>query len=204
MPLFTPVDGTHEANDATRWSRPSSRWSRYVAERFDLRPLLPPFEWDTALDGVTGDSTTWRLNGKHLYHHLVPPRCPERRVPPDETLVIAFSHGVNVALHAFAYGLQGRLISVNPPIRADLKGVLALARPNLIRWVNLYGNWKDIWAVLGGIRDGHWGIRRKYPEDNDLDPRPDAQFLVPGGHGAALRDDRHFVSWELWLNEVMK
>jgi hypothetical protein len=202
---YITVDGTHEADNPHKWSLPTSRWSAAMA-RFGHTPLDVdnPYEWDTALDGINGQNTAWRIGGKHLYHHLVPPRCPDRRVPPEDTLIIAFSHGVNLALHAFAYGLKGRLISVNPPIRRDLRPTIAAARPNLIRWVNLYGDWRDWWAVLGGVFDGGVSIRRAYPENNDLEGKPDAQFLVPGGHGAALKDQTHFVSWQMWMDEVRK
>lgn len=200
MTRYILVDGTHGEHRENDWSAPGSEFRKRMAVN-GLVAVQPPFEWTTALDGLWGKNVSWQVGGNNLFYHLVPPLCPERAVPSDELIVIAFSHGVQVALYAFAAGLRGRLISVCPPIRSDMFRVAQVARPNILRWLNLYGNWKDVWAVAGAIRDGHFGIQRSYPAGFC-----DTQEKVAGGHGAALRDPKILAGpqWAGWVAEVLR
>lgn len=193
MIKYIEVDGTHRYLQGD-WSVPESV--------LDTLPqcanacVLSRFEWDTALGGF-GRSHAWEVAGLNLYYYAVPPLAPTFAIPSDELLVITFSHGAQVALHAFADGLKGRLITLNPPIRGDMDAVIAKARPNIRRWVNLYGDWKDLWAVLGAVGDGHFGIRRQFKQ-------ADVNIRVPGRHGAALHDQAHCGRWRDWVLEATR
>lgn len=194
---YIAVAGTWGTKRKSDWSLPNSAFAMNL-ESLGYVPAseLDPFEWSTEVDGLDGKNLVWQFSGLSLFYYVVPPLYPEARIPPDQTLIIAFSHGTQVALHAFAHGLKGRLITVNPPIRTDMEATVRKARPNILRWVNLYGDWKDVWAVLGAIRDGHFGIRRTFPQ-------ADENILVPGEHGAALTP-RYNGSWAGWLERVSR
>lgn len=188
MIRYIEVDGTHRYGQGD-WTVPESA--------LDTIPdcinacITHRFEWDTELGGV-GRSHIWEVAGLNLYYYAVPPLAPTFSIPSAELLVITFSHGAQVAFHAFAAGLKGRLITLNPPVRGDMEDVIAKARPNISTWVNLYGDWKDIWAVLGAVGDRHFGIRRQFPQ-------ADHNILVPGKHGEALHDMEHQDRWREWV-----
>lgn len=194
--FYVPVDGTHGTRRSDDWIAPDSEWTRMMADT-GWYPLNQeyPYGWDTNLDGVFGKNHTWIAAGRSLFYYIVPPLCPEARIRPADTYIISFSHGTQVALYAFRSGLKGTLISVNPPIRNEMLDVARIARPNILRWINIYGDNRDIWALLGGLRDGHFGVRREFP-------MADENILVKGGHGAALRDSERFGIWRDILAKV--
>lgn len=195
---YIAVAGTWEAKrPETNFALPNSAFAMNL-ETLGFVPAseLQPFEWSTEVDGLDGKNSVWEFAGLSLFYYAVPPLFPGARLKPEDTLVIAFSHGAQVAFHAFAHGLRGRLITVNPPVRSDMEPIIKKGRPNMIRWVNLYGDWKDVWAVLGAMRDGHFGIRRQFE-------LADKNILVKGAHGAALHRE-HNGDWSGWLEEVMK
>lgn len=197
MPRYIAVAGTHGVDQADDWALPTSTFARHL-RTIDWHPMFPenPYEWDTAYDGLWGKNTTWRVSGQNLYYRVVPPLAPEKRIPPEETYILAFSNGCWVAVEALAFGLKARgLITVCPPHRADMRGKTLLARRNVDRWINLHGDWRDIWATLGSIGDGQvafWKRRIEVAEN----------ILVPGGHGKALRDENEWPKWEGWLEKI--
>lgn len=199
MTRYILVAGTHGAERPDDFDSPDHFFADVLKFRANVLPVSIEnrFVWSTALDGLAGKNYTWMAAGSNLYSYAVPPLCPEKRIPSNDLLVIAFSHGVQVALYAFALGLKGRFISVNPPIRDDMIDVAKQARPNIVKWLNLYGDWRDVWAVLGAVRDGHLGIRRKYPEGLNIQ-----QELVPGAHGAAVRERKYAANWPRWIQQV--
>lgn len=194
---YTLVDGTHGAERKDDFTAPGSPFLKTINALVPPVSEEYPYKWDTSLDGLGKENTVWMAAGANLFMYLVPPLCPDRRVKPEDLLVITFSHGAQVALYAFALGLKGRLITVNPPIRREMVEVAEVAKPNMISWLNLYGDWRDVWAVLGAALDGHLGLTRKYPEG-----LCNAQELVPGGHGDALRLEKHMAQWPGWLRLV--
>lgn len=196
MPRVIAVAGTHGIQDPDDWSSPKSEFFQSLAPLgwFPVS-VEKPYKWDTALDGVAGKNYTWEIAGLNLYYYVAPPLFPEIRIPARDTYLFAFSHGVNVAIEALALGLKARgMISVCPPVRGDMRQKTLLARKNVERWINLHGDWRDLWAVAGAVRDGHLGIRRKIEVAENI--------LVPGGHGAALRDKRYWPMWAEWLEKI--
>lgn len=192
------VDGTHGASRADDFTNPQHHFARTLASAGCVPvSAARPFGWDTSVDGIEGKNYVWIAAGASLYNYAVPVLCEEKRVPSDELLVIAFSHGVQVALYAFALGLKGTLISVNPPIRSEMIEVAKTAKPNLKGWLNLSGDWRDVWAVLGAFGDRNLSLRREYPAGMALEVK------VPGVHGAALRDEKHAAEWPAWIDKVM-
>lgn len=200
MKPYIPVSGTHGEQQASDFARPFSTFAEDMQTHLGWAPInqREPFRWSTALDGLAGQHLTWEFSGLALFYYVVPPLCPEKRTTPDDTLIIAFSHGCQVALYAFAHGMKGRLVTVNPPVRSDMDPVITLARPNIRRWVNVYGDWHDVWAVLGAVRDGHFGIRRQMRQ-------ADSNILAKGAHGVTLYDRSFFPAfWSTVMTDVSR
>lgn len=194
MTKYVLVDGTHGANRPDDFSSPTHDFAKAL-KAAGVEPAFT-FHWSTDIDGLWGKDVQWWVGGYNLFVMAVPPLCPQCAIHPSNMLVIAFSHGAQVALNAFAMGLKGSLITVNPPVRSDMDAAIAQARPNIRRWVNLYGDWRDVWAVLGAIGDGHFGLRRQFAQ-------ADVNILVPGPHGDALRNPAHYPNWSNWIQEAM-
>lgn len=194
MPRIIAVAGTHGQDVKDDWARHDSLFFKHLGT-LGWEPYIPPFEWDTKVDGLWGKNTIWRVAGQHLFYQVVPPLVPEARLPVKDTYLLAFSHGVNVAIEALAAGLKARgMISVCPPVRSDMRQATLIARHNVERWINLHGDWRDIWAVLGAIGAGHFGFQREIPVAENI--------LVPGGHGAALRNKDLWPGWAEWLEKI--
>jgi hypothetical protein len=204
------VAGTHAWRDITSrdWYSPGS-WFALELERLGVSPVFAPdvfgsgrrvgFVWSTDVGGVgfgSGDLAVWQAAGIQLFWWCVPPWCPEARIPPDELLVIAHSHGVQPALWAFALGLRGRLLSIGSPIRKDMLPIAERARPNIARWVHVHSDGSDNWQWLGALFDGRIGVYRQHP-------LADVNRLIPKvGHSEILRDPTQFHHWPTILADV--
>lgn len=202
------VAGTNSWNPderAPEWNEPGSPFVKFMQER-GVSFVMPEgrvFTWSTELGGVgfgRSDLRVWHAAGLNLYGYVVPPLCPDRRIPPEETVILAHSHGLQVALFAFAHGLKGRLVSVGGPVRKDMEPIARAARKNISSWLHLHNDFKDLWQVAGALFDGHVGIVRRHP-------LADMNDAMPGGHSAVLCDPGRFPlwierSWIFWLREA--
>ncbi len=174
------------------WWSPNSAFAKMLAELgLDVagsRPGERPFVWSSDLDGVfESQHVDWRAGGSALYEYVVPSLCAGARIAPAETTIIAHSHGLQPALYAMAAGLQGRLVSVCSPIRADMQAITKLARPNISQWVHLYDP-DDPIQMLG--EDDPWLSTR----DAVL---ADANVQISGmGHTGAVEDEKNFFRWK--------
>jgi len=139
------------------------------------------------------DKNDWRAGGASLYAYIVPPLCPEQRIPPGDTHVIAHSHGGSVALYAAAAGLKIQtLLTVATPVRRDLRSVIDAARPNIAYWAHVHSDCSDWWQVLGEAFDGRLGIYRAMAQ-------ADLNIKIPqAGHSALLHDPRYRDEWTRW------
>lgn len=150
-----------------------------------------PFTWSTELGGTflsKNDTGLWHAAGLNLYSYVVPPLAPDRCIPPEELVVLTHSHGMQVALFAFAAGLRGDLVSVSGPVRGDMKKVTEKARGNIGNWLHLHTSGWDFWQVAGAMFDGHIGVVRKQP-------LADKNDTMEGGHTTILRDPTCFGQW---------
>ena len=175
----------------TDWYSPGSLFVSYLAS-LDIALLDTdhPFVWSTDLGGIgfgKNDLLVWRAAGVNLYQYLIPPRCSDRRVSPDDTLIITHSHGLQVALYAAAYGLKiHTLIDVAGPVRKDMMDTAEHARHNIRHWVHIHAGPKDRWQWLGELFDGNIGIVRQHPLANvNLE-------IKDANHGDALRNPKFF------------
>jgi hypothetical protein len=190
------IAGTHEwdGGEPTGWHVPGSPFVEFIQAQ-GIQPVFAdnrPYLWSTGLGGVgigNKDLAVWEAAGINLLAYCVPPLCPERRIPANDLLVITHSHGLQVALYAFAYGLKGRLIDVSGPVRKDMRVIAEAARPNIRSWTHIHSDQSDRWQWLGELFDGHLGIVRKHP-------LADRNSLVAGvGHSELLNDPTLFHHW---------
>jgi len=167
-----------------------------------------PFCWCTDLGGVgfgDDDLAVWLAGGQNLFAYIVPPLCPDKRIPPRETNLIAHSHGMQIALVACAAGLKvNTLITVGGPVRDDMKAVAAAARPNIARWLHLYSDAHDYMQLLGELFDGGWKRWLKFDRFQRQHPLADRNEFMPEGHSAVLEDPGLFQLWQTqhWLAEL--
>lgn len=155
-----------------------------------------PFVWESAVDVFKGKTQTWEAAGAHLYDYLVPPLGgPDRDnyVPIPQRNIIAHSHGLQVVLEACRGGLRiNNLVSVCSPVRDDYLALAqTLKQTKAIQgWLHLTGSsWKDRMIWMGGLFDGHWGIRRTHPSADQNDGNGKAD------HGSFVRDPAFFPDW---------
>lgn len=200
------------ANDSrVDWYCPTSPFVSYIAAH-GIFPIFGkgidqpcPFVWSTRLGGVgfgNHDLLEWAAAGANLFMYCVPPLCPDRRLLPSETNIIAHSHGLQVVLYACARGLKvNALVSVGSPIRKDMEATAKAARPNIGRWLHLHSDCSDRWQWLGELFDGHLGIVREHPLADLNDCVPNA------GHSSVLERPEYFHLWEergwlTWLRAI--
>lgn len=184
------------AKPLIHWWQPGSAFCGQALPAGACLAATTPFVWSTNRDGLLETAhRDWYAGGVNLLTYLVPPLCPESRVLPADCVVVAHSHGGQVALYAAAEGLKiDTLVTVATPVRGDMKDVIAEARPNIRFWRHLHGTWRDYVQVLGSIGDGIFGIHRAFPQ-------ADENITVRGvTHSAFLNDPQYFERWRKeWL-----
>ncbi len=199
------VPGTHSwRNDGKReWYYPNSEFAAWLTAHginVVADPTGEPFIWSTDVGGVgfgDGDRVGWAAAGRQLFWWCVPPRCPENRIPPQDLIVIAHSHGMQVALYAAAQGLKiAHLITMAGPVRKDMRETTAIARTNIAYWTHVHSDRSDWMQVFGGLFDGHFGIQRKHPAaDRNI-------FVRKVGHSKLLREP-DFQVWREILDKLL-
>lgn len=184
------------------WWRPGSAfWEYMTALGVEMVGAERPFVWSTDLGGVFGgrDKNDWRAGGASLYAYIVPPLCPERRIPPAETAVVAHSHGGQVALLAAAAGLKiHTLLTIATPVRRDMRAGIAAARPNITHWEHIHSDRSDRMQWVGALFDGRLGIYRAFPEA-DVNVR-----LADAGHSRVLHDPAYQHEWARWRDVLAR
>lgn len=199
MADIVPVAGTWswKGGKPTDWCAPDSPFSAALVAQGHriVAPSGRPFIWSTSLGGVgvgDGDLNPWRAAGENLFAYCVPPLAEDRRIPASSLILIAHSHGGQVAAAALASGLKAHtLVTVSTPHRKDMAPVYAEARKNVARWIHLHGAWyRDTWQWFGEFFDGRFAM----PWTKDSQVFPEADVVINHGldHGAPLRDPRHF------------
>lgn len=156
---------------AQRWWFPGSEIWRWLEE---AGHEVASFAWNTDLDGPVGDNDIWKNAGKRL-----------AKVAPPGAHIIAHSHGLAPAAYAadwlFKNSQQrrafGTVISLGTPPRTDVPyGYLATACG---QWMHLYGDWRDLWAILGSAGDGtfNWWKRSMPYADKNIKCRANHEQL---------------------------
>jgi pimeloyl-ACP methyl ester carboxylesterase len=194
MIYYITIAGTFGAKHEQDWYHPDSDFSKFLlkhgCQQLEANPIKR-YMWSTEVDGINSDNNTWDAAGRALAHYIAPPLLNASLVKPENTYIVAHSHGGNVVAYACGkYGLKvNGLITVGTPIRKDLHDVYKAALPNISRHLHLYAGWRDYWQVWGALFDGRFGIHRKHPFAT-------RNCKVPkGDHGSVLRDQEFFPLW---------
>ncbi|MDP1570325.1 MAG: hypothetical protein Q8L86_10000 [Vicinamibacterales bacterium] len=166
-----------------QWYHPASPLALALHRR-GLAPVVDrrgqPFVWQSSASGWRawrawfggGDTTSWTAAAHALLWFVE--SGAGRRLPGVETHVICHSHGAQVAIIAAAIGLRiHTLVDVGGPVREDvIRQYGAAARPRIGYWLSVHDAGRDWWRILGGVGDGHVGVRRQHP------------LVTAGGRGA--------------------
>jgi hypothetical protein len=200
MPRFVAGQGTHSwrGTPTGDWWEAGSPWLQHMTS-LGWVPVSAqrPFIWTTELGGTPfSGHEDWDAAGCNLAAYLWPPLDEHHRyIPISDRYVIGHSHFVNVAVFACGkYGLKiAGLITVMSPVRGDMLGWAARARPNIGRWIHLHSDASDRMQWLGGLFDGRFGIVRQHP-------LADINISLPkAGHSKVLHDPAWFGGWAQWL-----
>jgi pimeloyl-ACP methyl ester carboxylesterase len=204
MIRYITIAGTWGMHHTEDWYSPTSNLSKFLLDHQAIQLETNPLKrymWSTGIDGIDKHNDTWDAAGRALADYVSPPLLGKALIAPEDTYLIAHSHGGNVVAYACAvYGLKiNGLITVGTPIRKDLNDVYKAAAPNISRHLHLYAGWRDYMQTLGALFDGRFGIHRKHPFAG-------RNGRVPGGnHGSILRDTSFFHLWmeRGWLDYWM-
>ena len=135
------------------WWHPTSAFSKALRQKGHS---ICSFPWDTKLDGIVGPNSEWIKAGINL--GLICPR---------NAIIIAHSHGGQVASYAAANGLKiNKLITLATPVRADVP--YDLAKKHINTWTHVYGYF-DWVQVSGSLMDGKFQLfprKMKYADKN--------------------------------------
>jgi len=193
MIRYIAVAGTYGARREHDWDAPDSNFNAFLKGQ-DIMPLivspLKRYAWSTMLDGLDQTNDTWDAAGRALAHYIVPPLLDQSLIKPEDTYLIAHSHGGNVVAYACGkYDLKvNGLITVGTPIRGEMQEMYEAAAPNITRHLHLHAGWKDYWQALGALFDHRFGIHRKHP-------CAEKNAKMPKGHGNILREPELFHYW---------
>ena len=195
---LVPVPGTFawEPDGSGDWFHPGSPLLSYLESipppgTIQVADPEHPFVWSTALGGAlpftTADLKVWLAAGENLLHYVVPPRCPEKRILPEETAIVSHSHGLQPVLAAAAKGLKiAILVDVAGPVRKDMRRIAEAARPNIAQWVHIHAGRRDRMQLWGQLFDGRLGVVRQHPlADENI-------ALADADHSEALHRPQYF------------
>ena len=151
--------------------------------------------WSTALAGTfsTGSKhRVWQHGGEAFVRFL-------RKIEQndlDDLMVIAHSHGGNVAAYGLSF-LQDRqigcLVTVDTPNRKDMEEVWLFARPRVKKWIHLKA--KLSWVKWLGQR-GRFNSNMALADDT---------IDISGGHSGVVKNyNKNIHQWDKIINLVNK
>lgn len=195
------VDDAKCAN-GSHWWHPWSPWWTYMATLGFAPFRTDDFEWTGSLDGISldrmwrwlaGQQATirhrqWYAGGQALRDYVLD--GIDAGQPKDRFVVVAHSHGGQVALYAAcAKTVIPILITVSTPHRVDMAAVIERARPHIGFWVHLYDPACDLIGQAGAFGDGPVSFLR-------TQPRADLNLAVDDcSHSLELRDGSKYHVW---------
>jgi len=204
MTRYLPIHGTW--GDRDDWVDRDSAFTAFMRQQ-GCAPLgCRPYRWSGDVGGALRlawwrRKADWVAGGHNLYTYL----CPavrdngETYVPIADRNLIAHSHGGQVVFYACAEGLKvNTLFTIGTPVRGDMAGIIARARPNIGYWVHVTDAsiWRNKMQVFGQLFDGYVGMPWTFQ-------RADLNYIVKGiGHSEVLRQADAFHHWldQGWLD----
>ena len=206
---YIPVAGTWERgrNDPAAWFRTGSLFDRRFARGALIRvdqngDTSKPDAgyWSGDLGGMLyeGGSShrVWQYGGEHLswFVEQLGLAGLEQGGP---LVAVLHSHGGQVGAYALArIPMANRpanihFVTVDMPVRRDMRAIYAMAKRRCRRWVHLYSDRLTPMRLLGS----RFGPRRLEVAD--------ANIHIEGGHSGVLRDPRFIGQWDRILPEVL-
>jgi hypothetical protein len=172
------------------WWQDDSPFWRYMRRHgiYPARVNGRPFRWSTDLGSTwqfwKSRHSDWEAGGDALAYYL-------DALPPAYRVVVAHSHGGQVAAYCAAQGVTiDRLVTVATPVRADMEGTWKLARQSIRHWCHVMDSEGDKTAWWGAFGDGRFGNTREFKDT-------DATVKIGGiGHSGLLSDPSKFPMWE--------
>ena len=109
----------------------------------------------------------------------------------SDTILVAHSHGGQVAALALAEGLPQvkRLVTIGTPVREDMREVYKAARGGLVSWHHFYSN-SDWMQLFGSLFDGSWKLTRAMDFAQNV-------LCYKKGHSAMLKPS-YWEENDLW------
>jgi|TARA_Y100000310_G_C20645096_1_gene796091 hypothetical protein len=178
---YLPLAGTWRAVE-DRWCRPGSPFDQIAAQHQLERVGRELRFWSTALSGTRfcgSKHLAWQFGGEQVVDYT------EDEDMGDELIIIAHSHGGQVAAYALANDATcDTLITVDTPIRRDMEEVWRAGTPNRRRHLHLYGTgWGSRMRIFGQRR-----FKREMPWATK-------NLRIDGGHSGILADAEHRDQW---------
>lgn len=185
--VYVPIAGTWARKKQHRWHKAGSPFDRTMAGLGLTRDADTLGFWDTSIGGVSfcGNShASWQYGGACLARFL------EERDPASTAVVIAHSHGGQVAAYAATLRRIGVLITVDTPIRADMEEKWEAA--DIGYHLHLYGTGIGSRMRVFGAGLRSWFSLRAHRRTM---PWADQNVSIRGGHSGILRDEKHMHQW---------
>ena len=190
--LITAVQGTWGWSQ--QWWQLGSEWWRFMGQH-DAQPNTVNgrlFRWSTGLGSSLQfwrrdrHVVEWEAAGDALSYYL-------DGVPLEERIVVAHSHGGQVAFFAASNLPIHRLITIGTPVREDMRDVVQSALPNLGSWMHVCDIASDYTAWWGAFGDGHVGNAREFTVEH---PHFAGNVQIANiGHSGLLNDPSTFTYW---------
>lgn len=184
------------------WWHPWSAWFDFMKRSFGCEVFRADkdFSWTGGLEGVwstvarlwrhkdEAEHRQWSAGGEALEDYIGEGLYQGQKA--DQFVVVAHSHGGQVALYCAASGRQiPILITVSTPHRADMRLVTEAALPNIGVWIHLYDPHWDKVGQEGQFGDGDVSFDRTQPLAH-------VNVKMPGcSHSGELRDPAKFALW---------
>lgn len=202
-------DSAVPCEDGSHWWHPISQWWTYVRTLGQPDVQFVPFRddedfsWTGELEGsplnvlwgwltlkkAKGRFRQWKAGGSALSDYIAVGVNLGRN--PTRFVVVAHSHGGQVALYSAAEGRHiPLLITVSTPRRSDMNTVIDRARPRIGFWVHLYDPDGDRVAQEGMLGDGDVSFERTFKQADINVP------LKGCSHSGALRDPAKYHLWK--------
>jgi hypothetical protein len=183
---ITAVDGTHGG----AWARHGSPFRLFLARRGFYLARRTDW-WSLDVSGIPSWTASrkhsdWQIGGAFLADSL-------ERLPYEQRLVLAWSHGGQVVAYAARRVRIARVITVCTPPRGDMEPVWRAAAAHIGWWRAIHAQGGDWWVRLGQVCDGRWGWDggRAHAELG-----AEVIELRGIGHGGLLHDERLFHLWD--------
>lgn len=209
-------DVSGKCQDTSHWWHTISKWWTYLTSVGEPDYLLVPFRdddfvWTGALDGlsiravwerirgkqVTTQHRQWFAGGEALHDYIGEGIYQGQSA--DHFIVVAHSHGGQVALYCAASGRAiPILITMSTPHRLDMQIVTEKAKLRIGYWVHCYDPDGDRIGQEGAFGDGKISFDRRQPLAN-------INVELKGcSHSGALRDPALYHVWKDTIMPLIK